>query len=46
MMQEIGEEFDAGVALDDIVFTECSLRPPQDECRDSEFHCTETKVHL
>ena len=45
-VQDVGTIYDAGVAIDDVVFTECQLKPPQDDCGDSEFHCAETRVSL
>ena len=43
-VQEIGKIFNAGVAIDDIVLTECGLKPAQDSCDDAHFHCQETMV--
>jgi hypothetical protein len=30
-IQEIGSEFDVGVAVDDVVLTECQLKPAQEQ---------------
>jgi len=33
------ESYNAGIAIDEISFFDCAIKPPQDECMSDEFHC-------
>jgi hypothetical protein len=43
-MLEPNKEYDAGLAIDDLGFVGCELKPPLDECLPNYFHCTTSLV--
>ena len=43
--KEPSAEYEAGIAVDDVEFTDCAIGNAESDCDSSEFfHCTETKV--
>lgn len=35
----VADQYEAGIAVDEITFFDCAVRSPQDECMPDEFHC-------
>ena len=36
----VADQYEAGIAVDEITFFDCAVRSPQDECMPDEFHCS------
>lgn len=38
------DEYDAGIAIDDIQFFDCAVKSPQESCYDDQYHCEINKA--